>query len=122
MLYISQIAVLTILAYLGIVLLGPFSYSRISFFYFATPFVIMFSMWWGFWGMVGFYISNLVGSGILVGVGLVPSVIIGLAAIALQMIIFVAYRGYLSKRGLDPFFRGITFREVDGVKAKRVQA
>ena len=51
-LYAVQIAAVIILSYLSVVLLGPLSYSGISLFYFVYPFFLVFTMWWGIWGIL----------------------------------------------------------------------
>lgn len=121
-LYITQLAVVVILSYLSVVLLGPLSYSGISLFYFVTPFFIVFTMWWGAWGILGAYLGAVIGAGLMVGLGVVPSVLYSVADLMTALPVFVIYRGILSKRGIDPLFRDLVDKEVDGVKAKRGQA
>ena len=121
-LYVTQIAVLVILAYLSIVFLGPLSYSGISFFYFVASFELLFTMWWGIWGVIGSYLALVIGGGLLVGMGIVPSLLTALSAIIATAVHFVIYRGLLAKRGYDPLWRDLVFKEIDGVKAKRAGA
>jgi hypothetical protein len=121
-LYIVQIAVVTMLEYLSVIMLGPLSYSGISLFFFAWPFIMLFTMWWGFWGCLSSYIGGVIGAGLLVGVGLAPSAAYTLATFPTLIPMFVVYRGYLSKHGVDPLFRDLTDKEVEGVKTHRARA
>ncbi|MEM4092732.1 MAG: hypothetical protein QW837_06785 [Conexivisphaerales archaeon] len=121
-LYITQIAVVIVLSYLSVVLLGPLSYSGISLFYFVTPFFIMFTMWWGIWGILGAYIGCVIGAGLMVGLGVVPSLLYSVADLLTALPVFLIYRGILSRRGIDPLFRDLVNREVEGVKTKRHEA
>ncbi len=121
-LYISMIAVLNVLGYMSVIIMGPLSYAGISFFFFVMPFIMMFSMWWGLWGMIGAYIANVIGAGILVGSGLVPALVGSVADFVVPLIVFIIYRGFLSKRGLDPFLRDLVYDHIGDYKTKRVQA
>jgi integral membrane sensor domain MASE1 len=118
-LYIVQIAVVVILSYLSVVMLGPLSYSGISFFYFVYPFIIVFTLWWGVWGMLGGYIGCVIGAGLMVGLGVVPSVAYAISDLVPFLVMFVLYRGVLAKRGIDPLMRDLTDKEVRGTKTHR---
>ncbi len=121
-LYISQIAFQTVLAYLRVFLLGSLSYSGISLFYFVYPFMLVFIMWWGFWGALGSYVGTVIGSGLLAGLGLVPALLDGFADLIPALLVFIVYRGIMTKYGYDPLWRDLVFKVVDGVKAKRASA
>ena len=121
-LYISQIAFQTVLAYLRVFLLGPLSYSGISLFSFVYPFMLVFTMWWGFWGALGSYVGTVIGSGLLAGLGLVPALLDGFADLIPALLVFIVYRGIMAKYGYDPLWRDLVFKVVDGVKAKRASA
>jgi len=118
-LYVVQIAVVIILSYLSVVMLGPLSYSGISFFYFVYPFIIVFTLWWGVWGMLGGYIGCVIGAGLMVGLGVVPSVLYAFSDLVPFLIMFAVYRGFLAKRGIDPLMRDLTDKDVRGTKTKR---
>jgi len=118
-LYIVQIAVVIVLSYLSVVMLGPLSYSGISFFYFVYPFIIVFTLWWGLWGMLGGYIGCVVGAGLMVGLGVVPSVAYAVSDLVPFLVMFALYRGVLAKSGIDPLMRDLTDKEVRGTKTKR---
>ncbi|MDG7043927.1 MAG: hypothetical protein JRN02_00870 [Nitrososphaerota archaeon] len=83
---------------------------------------MLFTMWWGFWGILGSYIGGVVGAGILVGVGLVPSLAYTLATLPALIPMFLIYRGYLSKHGVDPLFRDLVYKEADRSKTHRIRA
>jgi len=121
-LYMVQIAVLIILAYLSVVLLGPLSYSGISLFYFVYAFMLIFSMWWGIWGIVGSFIAAIVGSGLLIGMGVIPAIIYSFGNLVPYALAFIVYRGFLSKIGIDPLFRDLTASEIQGYKTHRAAA
>ncbi|MGC9145633.1 MAG: hypothetical protein ACP5GS_05925 [Nitrososphaeria archaeon] len=120
--FVTQIAVVIILSYLSVVLLGPLSYSGISIFYFVTPFFIIFTMWWGLWGMIGAYLGAVIGAGLMVGLGVVPSVLYSISDFVTALIPFIVYRGLLAKRGIDPLFRDLVFKQIHGYPAKRKEA
>jgi len=121
-LYAVQIALVIILSYLSVVLLGPLSYSGISLFYFVTPFFMVFSMWWGLWGMLGGYLGAVIGAGLMVGLGVVPSLLYATGDLVYPLLSFIAYRGFLAKRGIDPLWRDLVFKEIHGTPAKRKAA
>jgi hypothetical protein len=118
-LYIVQIAVLIVLSYLSVVLLGPLSYSGISLFYFVYPFILVFTMWWGIWGILGGYIGCVLGAGLMVGLGVVPSVLYATSDLVPFLLMFPIYRGLLAKRGLDPLLRDLTDKDIRGTKTHR---
>jgi integral membrane sensor domain MASE1 len=118
-LYIVQIAVVIVLSYLSVVMLGPLSYSGISLFYFVYPFIIVFTLWWGVWGMLGGYIGCVIGAGLMVGVGVVPSILYAISDLVPFIVMFAVYRGVLAKRGIDPLMRDLTDKEVRGTKTHR---
>ncbi len=120
-LYAVQIAAIIILSYLSVAVI-PLSYAGISIFYFVYPFFLVFTMWWGAWGMLGAYVGCVVGAGVLVGTGPVPSILYSISDLIPPLIAFVIYRGFLANRGIDPLWRDLTDKEVAGVKTKRVQA
>lgn len=117
-----QIAVVIILSYLSVGMLGPLSYSGISLFYFVYPFIIVFTLWWGLWGILGGYIGCVVGAGLMVGLGVVPSVLYAIGDLVPFVLMFAIYRGFLANRGVDPLMRDLTDKEVRGVKTSRGKA
>ncbi|MGD0204592.1 MAG: hypothetical protein ABSC20_11915 [Candidatus Bathyarchaeia archaeon] len=121
-LYAVQIAAIIVLSYLSVSLLGPLSYSGVSLFYFVYPFFLVFTMWWGIWGIASAYIGCVLGAGLMVGLGVVPSLAYSISDFIPPLIAFIIYRGLLSKQGFDPLWRDLTDKEVGGVKTKRIGA
>jgi len=121
-LYIVQIAVVVVLSYLSVVLLGPLSYSGISLFYFVYPFILVFTLWWGFWGALSGYLGCVIGAGLMVGLGVVPSVLYSVADFVPFVAMFAIYRGVLAPRGIDPLNRDLTDKVVRGFKTHRALA
>jgi integral membrane sensor domain MASE1 len=119
-LYAAQIALIILLSYLSVVLLGPLSYSGISLFYFVYPFFLVFSMWWGIWGMLGAYVGCVFGAGLFVGLGPVPSLLYATGDFVPPFLAFIIYRGLLAGRGYDPLWRDLTDRSIAGFKTKRL--
>ena len=120
-LYAVQIAAIIILSYLSVAII-PASYAGISLFYFVYPFFLVFTMWWGIWGMLGAYVGCVIGAGVLVGTGPVPSIVYSISDLVPPLFAFVLYRGLLANRGYDPLWRDLTDKEVAGVKTKRGSA
>jgi len=118
-LYAVQIAAIIILSYLSVVLLGPLSYSGISLFYFVYPFFLVFTMWWGIWGMLSAYVGCVLGAGLMVGLGVVPSLAYAVSDFVPPLVAFLVYRGLLANRGFDPLWRDLTDKQVAGFKTKR---
>ncbi len=118
-LYIVQIAVVIVLSYLSVVLLGPLSYSGISLFYFVYPFILVFTLWWGIWGMIGGYVGCVIGAGLMVGLGVAPSLLYAVADFVPFVAMFAIYRGVLAKGGLDPLLRDLTDKNVRGTNTHR---
>lgn len=118
-LYAAQIAAIIILSYLSVSLLGPLSYSGISLFYFVYPFFLVFTMWWGIWGIISAYVGCVVGAGLMVGLGVVPSLAYSISDLVPPLVAFIVWRGFLAQRGYDPLWRDLTDKEIAGVKTKR---
>lgn len=118
-LYIVQIAVVIVLSYLSVSLLGPLSYSGISLFYFVYPFILVFTLWWGIWGMLGGYIGCVLGAGLMVGVGVVPSIAYAISDFIPFLAMFIIYRGLLANAGIDPLCRDLTDKDIRGTKTHR---
>jgi integral membrane sensor domain MASE1 len=118
-LYAVQIAAIIILSYLSVSLLGPLSYSGISLFYFVYPFFLVFTMWWGIWGILAAYVGCVIGAGLMVGLGVVPSLAYSIADFVPPLVAFAVWRGVLAKRGYDPLWRDLTEKQIAGVKTKR---
>ena len=76
-------------------------------------------MWWGIWGILGAYVGCIIGAGVLVGTGPVPSIVYSFGDLVPPLFAFVIYRGLLANRGYDPLWRDLTDKEVAGVKTKR---
>jgi integral membrane sensor domain MASE1 len=121
-LYAAQIALIILLSYLSVVLLGPLSYSGISIFYFVYPFFLVFSMWWGIWGMLGAYVGCVFGAGLFVGLGPVTSLLYATSDFTPPFLAFIIYRGLLADRGYDPLLRDLTDRSIAGFKTKRLRS
>ncbi|MGA2386855.1 MAG: hypothetical protein ABSG33_10015 [Candidatus Bathyarchaeia archaeon] len=121
-LYAVQIAAIIILSYLSVSLLGPLSYSGISLFYFVYPFFLVFTMWWGIWGIISAYVGCVLGAGLMVGLGVVPSLAYSIADFVPPLVAFMVWRGLLANRGFDPLWRDLTEKEVAGFKTNRVGA
>uniref|UniRef100_A0A7V3RDY6 MASE1 domain-containing protein n=1 Tax=Mesoaciditoga lauensis TaxID=1495039 RepID=A0A7V3RDY6_9BACT len=105
-LYAVQIAVVILLSWLGAVatpVVGP----GIGFLYWAYPFFVVFTLWWGFWGILGAWIGSVVGAGLLTGLPIIPSLLFSVGDFVPALLIFLLYRGYLVNHGIDPFGRDI---------------
>jgi integral membrane sensor domain MASE1 len=120
-LYAVQIAAVIILSYLSVAVI-PLSYAGISIFYFVYPFFLVFTMWWGAWGILGAYVGCVIGAGILIGTPPVPSILYSFSDLVPPLFAFVLYRGWLANKGYDPLWRDLTDKEVAGVKTKRAGA
>ncbi|MGC8558721.1 MAG: MASE1 domain-containing protein [Nitrososphaeria archaeon] len=120
--YAAQIFVSIVLSYLSLILYGPLSYNGIPLFYLAAPFYVAFIMWWGAWGMIGVYVGSFFGSGLLFGLGILPSLVYSATYLIASMIPFLVYRGLLRKRGIDPFFRDLIYSNIGACKTKRKEA
>jgi len=119
-LYAVQIAAVIILSWLSATVVPAI--GGISFFYFVYPFFLVFTMWWGIWGILGAYAGSVIGAGLLVGWGPVVSVAYSVGDIVPTLFAFVLYRGLLANRGYDSLWRDLTDKEVAGVKTRRVGA
>ncbi len=72
--------------------------------------------------MLGGYIGCVIGAGLMVGLGVVPSVLYAVADLVPFIFMFAIYRGVLAKRGIDPLMRDLTEKDIRGTKAKRALA
>ena len=105
-LFAIQIAVVILLSWLGAAatpVVGP----GIGFLYWAYPFFVVFTLWWGIWGIAGAWIGAVVGSGLLTGLPIIPALAFSIGDLVPALLIFLLYRGYLNKHGVDPLGRDI---------------
>lgn len=105
-LYAIQIAVVILLSYLGVIatpVVGP----GIGFLYWAYPFFVVFTLWWGIWGILGAWLGSVVGAGLLTGLPPVAAIGFSIGDLIPALLIFLMYRGYLAKHGVDPLGRDI---------------
>lgn len=105
-LFAIQMAVVILLSYLG-VLATPVVGPGIAFLYWAYPFFIVFSLWWGIWGILGAFIGSFVGAGLMTGLPVAPALLFSIGDLVPALAVFVFYRGFLQKIGIDPFGRDI---------------
>lgn len=105
-LYAIQIAVVILLSWLGVIatpVVGP----GIGFLYWAYPFFVVFTLWWGLWGVIAAGIGCFIGAGLLTGMPLIPSLAFSVGDFVPALLILIFYRGVLAKRGIDPLGRDI---------------
>lgn len=105
-LYAVQIAVVILLSWMGTVM-TPVVGPGIAFLYWAYPFFVLFTLWWGMWGILGAWIGSVVGAGMLTGLPIIPSLTFSIGDLVPALLIFILYRGYLVKHGVDPFGKDI---------------
>lgn len=103
-LYAIQMAVVILLSYLGATL-TPVVGPGIGFLYWAYPFFVVFTLWWGIWGIMGAFVGSVVGAGLLTGLPPIPALGFSIGDLIPAILIFVLYRGYLAKHGVDPLGR-----------------
>ena len=101
-LFAMQIIVVIVLSWLGI-MLSPISFAGVGLFYWAEAFIVLFTLWWGVWGVVGTYIGTVVGAGLFTGLPLTTSLALGISDTVAVIIAFVIYRSYASKHNVSPF-------------------
>ncbi len=105
-LYAIQIAVVILLSWLGVIatpVVGP----GIGFLYWAYPFFIVFTLWWGLWGVLAAFIGCFIGAGLLTGLPVIPSLAFSIGDLVPALLTLILYRGYLNKIGIDPLGRDI---------------
>ncbi|MEM3482354.1 MAG: hypothetical protein QW246_05005 [Thermoplasmata archaeon] len=105
-LYAIQIAVVILLSWLGVVL-TPVVGPGIGFLYWAYPFFIVFTWWWGLWGVISAFIGCFIGAGLLTGLPLIPSLAFSVGDFVPALLVLLLYRGYLNRIGIDPLGRDI---------------
>ena len=105
-LYAVQMAVVILLSYLG-ALYTPVVGPGIGFLYWAYPFFVIFTLWWGIWGILGAWVGSVVGAGLLTGLPPLPALGFSIGDFIPALLIFLLYRGYLSRHGVDPLGRDI---------------
>ncbi|MGC9204176.1 MAG: hypothetical protein ACP5GE_04330, partial [Thermoplasmata archaeon] len=117
-LYAIQIAVVILLSWLGVVatpVVGP----GIGFLYWAYPFFIVFTWWWGLWGVLSAFIGCFIGAGLLTGLPLIPSLAFSVGDLVPALLVLLLYRGYLGKIGVDPPRKGYT-QQQEGTLLVRI--
>lgn len=105
-LYAIQMAAVILLSWLGATV-TPVVGPGIGFLYWAYPFFVVFTLWWGIWGIIGAWIGSVIGAGLLVGSSIIASLGFSLGDFVPALLIFVLYRGFLSKHNIDPLGRDI---------------
>jgi len=105
-LYAIQIAVVILLSWLGVIatpVVGP----GIGLLYWAYPFFIVFTWWWGLWGVIAAFLGCFIGAGLLVGLPVIPSLAFSVGDLVPALLTLIFYRGFLKKIGVDPLGRDI---------------
>ncbi|MCL4389160.1 MAG: MASE1 domain-containing protein [Candidatus Marsarchaeota archaeon] len=100
--YAIQILIIIGLSWLGVVF-TPFSYAGVGLFYWAEAFIILFTLWWGLWGMISTYVGTVIGAGILTHLPLGTSLLFALGDLIPVLLAFVIYRNYSAKHSVSPF-------------------
>ncbi len=105
-LYAIQIAVVILLSWLGVIatpVVGP----GIGLLYWAYPFFIVFTWWWGLWGVIAAFLGCFIGAGLLTGLPVIPSLAFSVGDFVPALLTLTFYRGFLKKIGVDPLGRDI---------------
>ncbi len=105
-LFAIQMAVVILLSYLGVIA-TPYI-AGIGFLYWAYPFFIVFTLWWGIWGIAGAYVGSVVGAGLMTGLPIIPALLFSIGDLVPAALVFILYRGYLAKHNIDPLGKDIT--------------
>ncbi len=101
-LFVLQAAIAVVLSYLGVVF-SPVSFVGVGLFYWAEAFIMLFTLWWGIWGVAGTYIGTFIGAGVLTGISTPTALLFGLSDTVAVIISFMIYRAYASKHNISPF-------------------
>jgi hypothetical protein len=94
--YVIQILIVIVLSYLGIVAGGQVA-QGVSLFYWAYPFFVLFTLYWGIWGIAGAYLGSVIGGGIFIGLPVHVSVIYGLGDLIAALMIYLVYNSKMLK-------------------------
>ena len=105
-LFAIQIAVVILLSWLGVRQMCIRD-RGIGFLYWAYPFFIVFTWWWGLWGVLAAFLGCFIGAGLLTGLPLIPSLAFSLGDLVPALLVLILYRGVLNKLGVDPLGRDI---------------
>ena len=100
--YILQIVLVIALSYLG-VKDTPFV-QGIGLLYWAYPVFVLFTLWWGIWGVAGAYIGSLVGAGLFAGLSPAVSILFSTGDLVAAILILILYRStILKKQSISPY-------------------
>jgi hypothetical protein len=100
--YLVQALIAIALSWLGVVF-TPASFAGVGFLYWAEAFIVLFTLWWGVWGMLGTYIGTVVGAGLFTGLPLKTSLLFAVSDLVAVVVAFMIYRGYSSRHNVSPF-------------------
>ncbi len=101
-LFVLQALIAIMLSYLGVVF-SPVSFAGVGLFYWAEAFIVLFTLWWGVWGMIGTYIGTVVGAGIFTGISLPVAIVFGISDTIAVITAFIIYRSDAAKHNVSPF-------------------
>ncbi len=101
--YIIQILIVIVLSYLGMAFGGKVA-GGVSIFYWAYPFFILFTLYWGVWGIAGAYLGSVIGAGLFSGLSPSTSIIFGAGDLIAALLVYLIYSSsMLRKRGVSAY-------------------
>ncbi|MCX5751243.1 MAG: MASE1 domain-containing protein [Candidatus Saganbacteria bacterium] len=105
--YLSAIILGIILSWYGVLDATFLGIKGVSSLYFSIAFLMAFTLWFGGWGILAAYIAGVFGAGILSGLPLNTSLLLGLADVVEVVIPFIMYRTLARLMDINPSGKGI---------------
>jgi hypothetical protein len=101
--YVIQILIIIVLSYLGIVMGGQMA-GGVSLFYWAYPFFVLFTLYWGIWGIAGAYLGSVIGAGMFTGLSPTVSILFSTGDLIAALLIYIVYNSrMLRDRGVSRY-------------------
>ena len=98
--YASAIILGVLLSWYGVLDASFIGIKGVSFLYLCIAFLVPFALWFGGWGILAAYVAGVCGAGLLSGLPLNTSLILGFADVVEVTIPFIMYRTLARKMGI----------------------
>jgi hypothetical protein len=105
--FLSAIILGILLAWYGVLDASFLGIKGVSFLYLSIAFLVPFTLWFGGWGILAAYTAGACGAGILSGLSLNTSLVLGLADVIEVVIPLIMYRTLAKRMDISPLGKGI---------------
>ncbi len=91
-------------------------------FFFVLPFLVEYSLVWGFWGLASSYLALLISLVYISQLPIAQASVLSLIYLITPIVSLLFYRSLSKKLNVDPLLRDLVSSEAEGVKKSRFRA